>query len=116
MLGNPVPGHIQARGETWNKTGFIVTSTYAEHKASGRALGIDIGNGKQGADVYAMESGTVAFAGGIVVTGMPSAALVVRIRHPQLDARFGGKPVVSGYAHLQSMTVKIGRRARRRSP
>lgn len=106
MLGNPVPGHIQARGETWAGVGKpIVTSTYQEHKASGRALGIDIGLGRIGDPVYAMESGQVNFAGGIIVTGMPSAALVVRIRHPQLDAKFGGKAVVSGYAHLNDIKV-----------
>lgn len=111
MLGNPVPGRIQAKEEAWLGTpSFRVTATFADH--AGRALGIDIGNGRQGDDVYAMADGTVQFAGGVMVTGMPSAALVVRVRHPQFDAQFGGQ-VVTGYAHLQSYAVTIGARVTR---
>ena len=40
-----------------------MTSTFAQHVASGRGPGIDIGNQRCGAPVLAMADGTVTFVG-----------------------------------------------------
>jgi murein DD-endopeptidase MepM/ murein hydrolase activator NlpD len=91
---NPVTGRIQAKGETWDKTSFIVTSTFAEHVASGRGPGLDIGQGREGSAVFSMARGTVI------------SALVVRVDHGNLIA---GKLTFTGYAHVQSpLIVKVG--------
>lgn len=102
MLGNPVPGHIQAKTETWDKRSFRVTQTFADHVADKRGLGIDFGNGRCGANVLAMFDGVVS------LSGFLGAALVVRVRHSSLSAKFGGGDVVSGYAHLSTSVVNVG--------
>jgi len=107
MFGNPVPGHIQASTEVWKGRGtFRVTSTFAEHIASGRGPGIDLGDGQCGDLVFNMADGVVTFAGQLS-TGI-GMANVVRIWHPGLSQYFGGKRVESGYAHLQSIETRVG--------
>lgn len=93
-LANPVPGRIQGNTEPWDGRSFRVTSTYQQHKASGRPLGIDFGNGRCGGDVYAMEGGTCS------VVYDPGGAIIVRIKHAGLHS--------SGYAHLSMALVKGG--------
>jgi len=100
VFGNPVPGHIQARSERWNRKGFIVTSTLAEHRISGRPLGTDFGNGSCGAPIYAMEAGRVSRW--VEDTG----ALVIRIKH-------GNTGWSTGYAHMSLFTVQDGATVKR---
>jgi murein DD-endopeptidase MepM/ murein hydrolase activator NlpD len=105
MLGNPVDktGRIQAQNEVWKGTPtFRVTSTFAQHVASGRGPGIDFGNGRQGDAVYAMAAGKVVLAGFI------GSAKVVRLIHAALATSFGGAEVGSGYAHLSTINVALG--------
>jgi hypothetical protein len=77
---------------------FRVTSTFAQHVASGRGPGIDIGNQRCGAPVLAMAAGTVTFAGQLpTAIGM---ANVVRYRISGTEEL--------GAAHLATMTVALG--------
>ena len=91
ILGNPVPGPIHEK--EWvrppGNDEFEVTSTFADHAASGRAPGIDFGNGQCGAPVTAMAAGFVTqrFTDN-------NGALIVRVKHADGS--------VSGYAHLAS--------------
>ena len=94
-LGNPLPGRNQAKDETWQGTPiFRVTSTFAEHVASGRGPGIDFGNGRAGDPVMACEAGVVQ------TFQDPNGALVVRVRH--------SPSLFTGYAHLSVFTVVTG--------
>jgi len=106
-LYNPVAGYIRPVG--WSRpagnTEWKVTSTYAQHVASGRGPGIDLGNTRCGDPLYAMAGGPVSLAG--TIPG-GSAALVVRILHPQFNALYGGRKVESGEAHLNDIVVKVG--------
>jgi len=76
-----------------------VTSTFAAHVASGRGPGIDFGNTQCGANVLAMAAGTVSLAGYL------GTAKVVRVRHSATTE--------SGYAHLATITVKVGQIVKR---
>jgi murein DD-endopeptidase MepM/ murein hydrolase activator NlpD len=107
-LANPLPGVIVAKGEAHAPGQFRVTSTLADHIASGRAKGTDFSNGKCGAPVFAMEAGLIyrryiQDTPGLIGDG----ALVVRIRHAN-----GGD---TGYAHLASFApgIKVGVTVRR---
>lgn len=97
-FANPVAGPITAKGVTRPAGLFGVTSTFADHVASGRAAGIDIGNGRCGDPVLAMKSGTISY----IRPGTPGAttsdkASIVRVAHAD--------GWVTGYAHL---TVRLG--------
>jgi murein DD-endopeptidase MepM/ murein hydrolase activator NlpD len=94
-LGNPVAGTIYARNAAHPAGTFVVTATFADHVASGRPAGIDIGNGKCGDPIIAMASGTVSLA------GLIGSAKVVRIRHPQYPG------YETGYAHLATIEVSL---------
>lgn len=99
-LANPVPGPIVAKGHQPPPGGFAVTSTLADHVASGRASGTDFGNLHCGAPVFAMEAGLVyqryvQDTPGLVGDG----ALIIRIRHAD-----GSN---TGYAHLESFAPGI---------
>jgi murein DD-endopeptidase MepM/ murein hydrolase activator NlpD len=98
MFGNPVRGRIRPPGSPVKIGSFRVTSSFAEHVASGRGEGIDIGNGRCGAPILAMADGTVTFAGKL------GDAKVVRVGHPQFPGH------ESGYAHLSSIArrIKVG--------
>jgi murein DD-endopeptidase MepM/ murein hydrolase activator NlpD len=69
---------------------FRVTSTFAEHVASGRGPGVDLGNGRCGDPVMAMHDGTVT------LSGLLGTAKVIRIKAP--DGIYE-----SGYAHLATI-------------
>lgn len=103
MFGNPVAGRIRPPGSPLKRGSFRVTSTFAEHVASGRGEGVDIGNGRCGAPVLAIADGKVTMAGPL------GAAIVVRIRHPQFPGH------ESGYAHLATIRagLKVGDRVKR---
>lgn len=109
-FANPVGGVIHER--TWSRPSgnleFKVTSTFAEHVASGRGPGIDLGNTQCGAPVYAMEAGTVSFQG-LLDAAPYGKALVVRIRHTGALAAYE-----TGYAHLATATVRLGQVVARR--
>lgn len=94
MFGNPIVGYLRPRGAPPQVGNFRVTSTFAEHVASGRGPGVDIGNGRCGDPIFAMEAGTVTLA------GLLGTAKVIRIAHA------GGYE--SGYAHLATMIVAKG--------
>jgi len=87
--GNPVVGYIRPPGSPLSVGSFRVTSTFAEHVASGRGPGVDLGDGQCGAPVFALADGTVT------LSGLLGTAKVVRILHA------GGYE--SGYAHLASI-------------
>ncbi len=103
MFGSPVHGRIQAHDEVWDHVSFRVTRTFAGHVADGDAPGVDIGNGHEGAEVVAAADGIIREA--FVDPG--NGAVIVRIEHPQLAASFGGRRVVTGYAHLQRIEVGL---------
>lgn len=98
MFGNPVKGRIRPPGSPVIVGNFRVTSTFAEHVASGRGEGTDIGNGRCGAPILAIADGKVTMA------GLLGDAKVVRIAHPQFPGH------ESGYAHLASIarTIRVG--------
>lgn len=102
MFGNPVPGTIQAKQEPWKGTPvFRVTSTFADHVASGRGTGIDFGNGRCGDPVLACADGVVKQ----VFKDPGNGAIIVRIDH--------GNGYVTGYAHLQGIETTVGTRVAR---
>ena len=93
-FGNPCIGLITPKGVPRPAGSFGVTSTFADHVASGRAPGIDIGNGGCGAGVLAMSSGVIS----LIVPGKVGSTAsidssIVRIR------RSDGWEV--GVAHLK---------------
>jgi murein DD-endopeptidase MepM/ murein hydrolase activator NlpD len=102
-LANPVPGVIVAKGKAHAPGEFAVTSTLADHIASGRASGTDFGNEDCGAPVFAMEAGLVYQC---YIQDTPGLlgdhARIVRIRHPN-----GSN---TGYAHLAAFApgLKVG--------
>lgn len=101
MYGNPVVGYIRSRGVNPSPGEFVVTSTFAEHVASGRGHGVDIGNGRCGDPIFAMADGKVTLA------GLVGDAKVVRIAHPAFPG------YESGYAHLATIGVKLGQIVKR---
>lgn len=107
-LASPVQGVIAAKGGTHAPEQFRVTSTLADHIASGRAKGTDISNGACGAPVFAMEAGLVYRR---YIQNTPGLvgdrARIVRIRHAD-----GSN---TGYAHLASFApgIKVGVTVRR---
>src|SRR3990167_4647953 len=91
ILGNPVPGPIHPK--EWVRPAgndeFEVSSTFADHAASGRTPGIDFWNTECGAPVRAMAAGFVSqrFTDN-------NGALIVRVKHADGS--------VSGYAHMSA--------------
>jgi murein DD-endopeptidase MepM/ murein hydrolase activator NlpD len=105
MFANPLPGRIQAKEEAWRGTPtFRVTSTFADHVASGRGHGVDIGNGRCGDQVFAMEAGVVSAN----FRDPGNGAVIVRVRHAGALAAYE-----SGYAHLSTTLVGVGAAVRR---
>lgn len=89
-FGNPVNGIIAPRGATPAPGQFVVTSTFAEHVASGRGPGIDIGDGKCGSPLIAMCNGIVS-----KVFTDPNGARVVRYisdRYPDCEPAIAHMP------------------------
>lgn len=101
MFGNPIAGFISPAGTPFKIDRFRVTSSFADHVASHRGEGVDIGNGRCGAPVLAMADGKVAFA------GPDGKALVVRIDHPQFPGH------QTGYAHLAQIDTVLHKEVRR---
>ena len=101
-FGNPVVGYIRPPGSGVLVGSFRVTSTFAEHVASGRGPGVDIGDGQCGAPVFAMHDGRVT------LSGVLGGAKVVRIM-----ASDGIHE--SGYAHLASIlpSAAVGKTVKR---
>lgn len=98
MLTNPVPGVILAKGSPGRAPGqFIVTRTAADHVATGSGPALDIGNGREGSDVYAAADGKV-----LIFVDATNGALIVRVDHGNL---IRGLKTVTGYAHVQSPFV-----------
>jgi murein DD-endopeptidase MepM/ murein hydrolase activator NlpD len=93
-FANPVNGLIAAKGVAHPVGTFVVTSTFADHVASGRAPGVDIGNGGCGAPVIAMQAGTVSYIRlGTVGATTSDKASIVLVKHPN--------GWTTGYAHLK---------------
>jgi hypothetical protein len=88
---NPVVGPIH--DESWVRPAtsleFKVTSTFAQHVASGRGPGIDVANGHCGGPILAMADGVVSMA-----TVDSIGVSIVRVRHPQWPG------YESGYCHM----------------
>lgn len=101
MFGNPVRGVIRPREAPYVLGSFRVTSTFAEHVASGRGPGVDIGCGRCGDDLIAMTTGVVSLAGYI------GASLVVRIVSDDNPA------YEVAVAHCASISVAKGARVTR---
>lgn len=106
VLGSPLPGFIHPKG--WARPAgnleFVVTSTLADHLASGRAAGTDFGNTQCGAPVALMLPGT-CYQKYIQPLHNPpqigDGALIARFKHAD-----GGN---TGYAHLASFgSIAIG--------
>ena len=97
MFGNPVPGIIAPKGSGVAGQ-FRVVSTFQDHVIAKRPPGVDIGNGMEGAAVFAAATGIVAER-----FQDPNGALVLRVQHPALT----GRPT-TGYAHLRTITVQKG--------
>lgn len=103
LLGSPLPGYIMPRGSSWSGGQFGVTSTLAEHLASGRAAGTDIARYPRAAGdpVYCMRAGVV-YQKYIQPYHNPpqigDGALIVRVKHAEGN---------TGYAHLQSFASGI---------
>jgi murein DD-endopeptidase MepM/ murein hydrolase activator NlpD len=96
-LGNPVRGYIAPRGTVVPAGSFVVTSTFAEHVASGRGGGIDIGDQKCGSDIIAMGRGKVTAA-----YRDPNGSYIVRyalLDYPGYEA---------GLAHMPSLETSVG--------
>lgn len=94
VIGSPVAGFIRPSNAPAIRGRFRVTSTFAQHVASGRPGGIDIGNFRCGEPVIAQHDGIVSLAGFI------GAAKVVRIRHPNGTDE-------SGFAHLATIEAGV---------
>lgn len=93
-FGNPVQGLIAEKGAAHPAGTFAVTSTFADHVASGRAPGIDIGNGGCGDVVLAMGAGVISLVKlGVVGSTSSVDASIVRIAH--------ANGWISGVAHLK---------------
>jgi murein DD-endopeptidase MepM/ murein hydrolase activator NlpD len=96
-FSNPVVGTIYAKGAAHPAGTFVVTATFADHVASGRAPGIDIGNGACGALVFTMGAGVISLVKlGTVGATTSDKASIVRVKHPN-----GWE---SGVAHLKVAT------------
>lgn len=103
-FGNPVAGLILPRGtfgpdgalRPTGDTRFVVTSTFAEHVASGRGPGVDIGNARCGAPLIAQCNGRVGTAGFI------GASKVVRVRSTEWPG------YETAVAHLATIDVVVG--------
>lgn len=92
-FANPVAGTIFAKGAAHPAGTFAVTSTFADHIASGRAPGIDIGNARCGDPVLAMKAGVVSLVrAGKVGSTLSVDASIVRVKH--------ANGYETGYAHL----------------
>jgi murein DD-endopeptidase MepM/ murein hydrolase activator NlpD len=105
MFGNPVAqAVIRPPGSPLIVGDFRVTATFGQIDDAHPTphIGVDIGNGKCGEPILAMEDGPVSFAG-LIVTSLGSAK-VVRVKHPQ----FSDATWESGYAHLNTIEVKVG--------
>ena len=97
-FANPIAGLIHPKG--WARPAGnnepVVTSTFLDHvnRVPSAGGGIDIGTGRCGDAILAMDGGKVSLAGFL------GTALVVRIDH--------GNGYESGYAHLATKTVSVG--------
>jgi murein DD-endopeptidase MepM/ murein hydrolase activator NlpD len=104
MFGNPVPGHIQAKSEKWKGTPtFRVTATYRDHIVGKRPPGVDMGNGRVGDPVYAVDDGVIVAA----FKDQGNGALIVRQRTPR---HIG---YIIGYAHMARYHVTVGQAVKR---
>jgi murein DD-endopeptidase MepM/ murein hydrolase activator NlpD len=95
-FGNPLAGTIHPKGWVRPAGNYepVVTATFADHIAGGRNPGVDIGTGRCGDPILAMDAGKVTLA------GLIGTAKVVRIKH------------ANGYetaaAHLATIEVAVG--------
>ncbi len=96
-FGNPVNGIIAPRGAARTAGQFVVTSTFAEHVASGRGPGVDIGDGRCGSPLIAMCTGIVT-----ETLTFPNGANAVRYRSLDYPSY---EPAI---AHMPSIEVKVG--------
>lgn len=100
MLGNPVQGYIYPMGAAHPAGTFVVTATFGQVDADHPTphQGIDIGDGKCGSPIIAVEDGTVSSAFLDPGTG----AWIARYRltrYPYLEAAL---------AHMPSLEVAAG--------
>lgn len=103
LLAPPLPGYIMPSGSSWSGGTFGVTSTLAQHIASGRASGTDMARYPRAAGdpVYCMRNGVVYQKYVQPMHNPPQigdGALIVRVRHAEGN---------TGYAHLQSFASGI---------
>ena len=98
-FGNPVPGHIAPNSAAPDPPNFRCTRPFGDGSVPEFGLhdGLDIGNGRSGDPILAMDAGTVTHA-----YTDPSGAMIVRIQH---DDGWS-----TGYAHMDALYVKAGDR------
>jgi len=97
-FANPVAGTIYAKGAAHPLGTFGVTATFADHIATGRAPGVDIGDGRCGDPVLAMKAGTISLIRpGVIGATTSDKASIVRVKH--------ANGYETGYAHL---SIRIG--------
>jgi len=101
-FGNPVPGTVHPNG--WWTPGqleFEVTDggSFAEHVASNRGLGVDLGNGRCDGAVLAMAPGEVVYR--------QDAQGIIRIWHPTITID-GMTGWLTHYAHMFPILVNVG--------
>lgn len=96
-FANPVAGIIRPPGSPLIVGSFRVTATFAEHVASGRGPGLDIGNGKCGDPLLAMGRGKVTAA-------FKDAKGACVVRYALLD--YPGYE--AGIAHMPSIETAVG--------
>jgi len=100
-LGNPVRGHIYAKGEAHAAGAFAVVRTFADHVAAGAGGGIDIGDGKCGSDILTMGRFRVTEA--FTISSGPYVGAKV-VRYALLD--YPGYE--AGLAHMPSIETAVG--------
>ena len=102
-FGNPVPGNIGPEGGPGGSEGFLVTQGFHDTAtAYGPHDGLDIANGRSGADILAMDAGTVYQA---FFDSASGGAGIVRIDY--------GGGWTGGYAHMDQLYVAAGARVTR---
>ena len=102
-FGNPVPGSIGPEGGPGGSEGFLVTQGFGDEATDyGPHDGLDVANGKSGADILAMDAGTVYQAFFDTASG---GAGIVRIDY--------GDGWTGGYAHMDQLYVSAGQKVTR---
>jgi murein DD-endopeptidase MepM/ murein hydrolase activator NlpD len=104
VIGNPVQGRIYPKGTAVSPGQFVVTAGFGDIDASHPTphQGIDIGDGKCGSPILAVEDGVVTAA-----FMDPAGPLIVRYRLTKYPA------YEAALAHMPSLEVAVGQAVKR---